>query len=229
MACELVKKRKTLVPERFRCLPVVGRLAYWGLRLGYPWNTNLISWLFAGTGCEFPSLTNHFFVLRPISQVAADGRGAPSCDAVTHILIAMVVDARYGGVVLAPSLLSAVAILIRVVQRVDPSHVSGMGTPTNELMRHLLLLTVLQQAFGFDITPYLFAAYLWNSVSMLVPFAMPHLDRSKARTATAVLGVNVVLAAASFAPATVPFVAAAFLGTHLYSFAAGCLGWRRMA
>ncbi len=65
MGCELIKKWKALVPTRFRCLPVVGRLAYWGLRLGYPWNTRLIPWLLAGMGREFPLLTNHFFVLRP--------------------------------------------------------------------------------------------------------------------------------------------------------------------
>ncbi len=65
MACELIKKWKALVPDRFRCLPVVGRLAYWGLRLGYPWNTRLIPWLLARLGREFPMLTNHFFVLRP--------------------------------------------------------------------------------------------------------------------------------------------------------------------
>ena len=117
------------------------------------------------------------------------------CDAVAHILIAMVVGSHYGGVVLALSLLSAVAILVRVVQRLAPSPATGTGTPTNELMRHLLLLTILQESFGFDITPYLVAAYLLNSASMLVPFAMPHPIRSMAKSATAILGVNVALAA----------------------------------
>jgi len=78
MACEFIKKWKALVPERFRCLPIVGRLAYWGLRLGYPWNTRLIPWMFARMGREFPLLTNHFFVLRPSPQAAADRRNAPS-------------------------------------------------------------------------------------------------------------------------------------------------------
>jgi len=78
MACELIKKWKTLVPERIRYLPIVGRLAYWGLRLGYPWNTKLIPWLFARMGREFPLLTNHFFVLRPSVEAAADRREAPS-------------------------------------------------------------------------------------------------------------------------------------------------------
>ena len=76
MACELIKKWKALVGtnptggDRSQCLPVVGRLAYWGLRLGHPWNTRLIPWLLARTGREFPRLTNHFFVLRPSLQAA---------------------------------------------------------------------------------------------------------------------------------------------------------------
>ena len=83
MACELIKKWKALVGtnptggDRFRCLPVVGRLAYWGFRLGYPWNTRLIPWLLAGMGREFPRLTNHFFVLRPSLRAVADQRDVP--------------------------------------------------------------------------------------------------------------------------------------------------------
>ena len=150
-------------------------------------------------------------------------------DAVAHILIAMVVGSHYGGVVLAVSLLSAVAILVRVVQRLAPSPAAGTGTPTNELMRHLLLLVVLQESFGFDITPYLVAVFLLNSASMLVPFAMPHLVRSKAKTATAILGVNVALAIVWYVPVTRPFMAAAFLGTYLYSFMVGGVGWLRRA
>ncbi len=151
------------------------------------------------------------------------------CDAVAHILIAMVVGSHYGGVVLPLSLLSAVAILVRVVQRLAPSPATGTGTPTNELMRHLLLLTVLQASFGFDITAYLVAAYVLNSASMLVPFAMPHPIRSMAKSATAILGVNVALAVACFVPVTAPFVAAAFLGTYLYSFVVCGVGWLRRA
>ena len=149
------------------------------------------------------------------------------CDAVAHILIAMVVGAHHGGIVLAFSLLAAVAILVRVVQRLAPSPDSGTGTPTNELMRHLLLLSILQEFYGFDITAYLIVALLLNSVSMLVPFAMPHLVRSRARSGTTILLVNVALALAWGIPATAPFVAAAFFGTYFYSFAVGGLGWLR--
>ncbi len=149
------------------------------------------------------------------------------CDAVAHILIALVVGAHYGGVVLVASLLSAVAILVRVVQRIAPSYATGTGTPTNELMRHLLLLTILQEYFGFEHTAFLVAAYLLNSASMLVPFAMPHLVRSKAKTATAIAGVNVALAVAWYVPVTALYIAAAFFGTYVYSFVVGGMGWLR--
>ena len=136
---------------------------------------------------------------------------------------------HYGGVVSAASLLCSVAILIRVVQRLAPSPATGTGTPTNELMRHILLLTVLQVSFGFDIIPYLVAVFLLNSASMLVPFAMPHLVRSKAKTATSILWVNVALAVAWRVPVTVPIVSAVFLGTYLYSFVVCGVGWLRRA
>ncbi len=149
------------------------------------------------------------------------------CDAVAHILIAMVVGAHYGGIVLAFSLLAAVAILVRVVQRLAPSPATGTGTPTNELMRHLLLLSILGGLYGFDITAYLIAAFLVNSVSMLVPFAMPHLVRTKAKSVATMAMVNVALVLAWAVPVTAPFVAAAFFSTYLYSFAAGGLAWLR--
>ncbi len=76
MGCELVKKWKSLVPERCWCLPVIGHLAYWGFRIGYPWNTRVIRWLLARIGREFPFLTNHFFVLRP--RCSAEGSRSPT-------------------------------------------------------------------------------------------------------------------------------------------------------
>ena len=149
------------------------------------------------------------------------------CDAVAHILIATVVGFHYGGIILAFSLVSAVAILLRVVARMAPSPVSGTGTPTNELMRHLLLLILLQRVYGFDVAPYLVAAYLLNAISMLVPFAMPHLIRARTQTATAVSLVNVALVIAWCIPATVPFIAAAFLGSYLYSFVVSGIRWKK--
>ena len=149
------------------------------------------------------------------------------CDAVAHILIAMVVGAHYGGLVMVFSLIAAVAILVRVVQRLAPSRASGTGTPTNELMRHLLLLSILQGLYGFDCTAYLIVAFLLNSVSMLVPFAMPHLARSRAKSVVAVMSINAALALALGIPATAPFIALAFFGTYIYAFAVGGIGWLR--
>jgi len=64
MACELVKSWKARVPERGWYLPIIGRLAHWAFRVGYPWNTRVVPWLLSRIGREFPLLTNHFFVLR---------------------------------------------------------------------------------------------------------------------------------------------------------------------
>jgi len=59
MGCELIKKWKAVVPERFQMLAVVGPLVYWSLRLGNPWIKRLPR-IF---GIPFPRLENHFFVL----------------------------------------------------------------------------------------------------------------------------------------------------------------------
>ncbi len=68
MGCELVKKWKSVVPEKVWCLPIIGRLAYWAFRISYPWSTRVIPWLSARFGGEFPYLMNHFFVLRACSS-----------------------------------------------------------------------------------------------------------------------------------------------------------------
>ena len=76
MGCELVKKWKAMVPQQRWCLPVIGHLAYWGFRIGYPWNTRVIPWLLARIRREFPFLTNHFFVLQP--HCSAQGSRNPT-------------------------------------------------------------------------------------------------------------------------------------------------------
>jgi len=60
MGCELIEKWKRIVPEPLQALRIVGRLTYWGIRLGTPWITRLPQVL----GVPFPYLENHFFVLR---------------------------------------------------------------------------------------------------------------------------------------------------------------------
>jgi hypothetical protein len=69
MGCEFVKKWKALMPAPLHCLPFVGRLAYWGLRLGYPWITGIPKAL----GFAYPELTNHFFLLHSDTQLTSNG------------------------------------------------------------------------------------------------------------------------------------------------------------
>jgi SAM-dependent methyltransferase len=59
MGCELIKKWKQTVPKPLQTLQIVGRLTYWGLRLGSLWIKRLPKFL----GIPFPNLENHFFVL----------------------------------------------------------------------------------------------------------------------------------------------------------------------
>lgn len=68
MGCEFVKKWKVVVPDRLHMISVVGRLLYWGLRLGYPWIVHLPG------ACHwaYPQLTNHFFVLQPSASITGD-------------------------------------------------------------------------------------------------------------------------------------------------------------
>lgn len=60
MGCELIKKWKQVIPQSLQALQFVGRLTYWGMRLGTPW----ITYLPQALGISFPCLENHFFVLR---------------------------------------------------------------------------------------------------------------------------------------------------------------------
>ena len=68
------------------------------------------------------------------------------CDAVSHILIVMAVGMHYGGLCALLSLVAAASILVRVVSRLTRTEASG-GSPTNELMRHILFALVLTQYF----------------------------------------------------------------------------------
>lgn len=60
MGCEAIKKWKMNVPKRLQAIPVAGHLAYWGLRLGYPWIMRIPE----RCRVTFPKLTNHFFLLQ---------------------------------------------------------------------------------------------------------------------------------------------------------------------
>ena len=143
------------------------------------------------------------------------------CDAVAHVALTMAVGAHFGGMVLVFSTVAAASIILRVVSRINPENVNGNGSPTNELMRHLLFTLLLVQTLGFEPELVLSIVFLLHSVSMLVSYKMPALIRAQTTSATAVGLVNVALVVAWLVPFMTLPVAAAFIVTYLYSFAIG--------
>lgn len=152
------------------------------------------------------------------------------CDAVAHTVFVMAIGLHFGNGGTAVSLAATVAtaaILLRIVSRLTIPSPGGRGSPTNELIRHVLLLLVLANVFGFDPDLFLIVLFILHAVSMLAPFPMPHLIRNLSKSATAVFLVNVSLVVAWQVPMATPVVAAAFMGTYLYTFLAGGQRWLR--
>lgn len=149
------------------------------------------------------------------------------CDAIAHVTLALVVGAHFGGWVLFTSLFAATAVILRATYRLHPGEVAEGGTPTNELMRHLLFVLLLARALDFEPSTTLMVLFPLHAVSMLIPFRFPVLIRGLAKTATAVVLVNVALVLAWLVPAVLPFLAAIFIGTYLFSFAVGGVRWMR--
>lgn len=147
------------------------------------------------------------------------------CDAVAHVVLVLAVGAHFNGLLIAASLIAAGSIILRVTSRINPETIAGTGSPTNELMRHMLFVLLLAGQFDFAPEYILIPVFLLNSVSMLVPFRMPALLRSQARSAAMVGLVNVVLVAAWLMPPVTPVVAAAFIGTYLYGLVRGAVRW----
>jgi len=147
------------------------------------------------------------------------------CDAVAHVALALAVGAHFGGMVLIASVIAASSIILRATSRLNPEVVSGGGSATNELMRHLLFVLLLTQMFNVDPGIYLVLVFILHSVTMIAPFKLPVLIRGLAKTATAIALVNVALVAAWLIPMVTPFIAAAFITTYLYSFVVGGAQW----
>ena len=147
------------------------------------------------------------------------------CDAVAHVALVLAVGTHFGGPVLMISMIAAASIILRATSRLNPDVVTGSGSPTNELMRHMLFVLLLTQMFDVEPGLYLVLIFVLHSVTMSVPFKLTILIRGLAKTATAVTFVNVALIAAWLIPAVTPFIAAAFIITYLYSFIIGGRQW----
>ena len=145
------------------------------------------------------------------------------CDAIAHAAFVMVVGMPGGGISAAASLAAVTAIILRCVLRLGPGAVTQHGSPTNELIRHILFILLLTKLAGVAAAPFLTVACVFHTVSMLVPYRMPWLIRSMTTSATAIGLLNVALIVAWLVPSTTPLIAAAFILTYLSSFAWGAV------
>ena len=148
------------------------------------------------------------------------------CDTVAHIGIALAVGAYFGSLLIAASAIAAGSILIRTVARLNRKLAEETGSQTNELMRHILFALLLAGQFDFSPEYILVAVFLIHSVSMLVPFPMPHPIIDRAKSAVTLGLVNVALVVAWLVPIATPFITAAFVAAYIYSLIVGSVGWR---
>jgi hypothetical protein len=119
------------------------------------------------------------------------------------------------------ALAAAASMLIRVVSRIVPGATVETGSPTNELIRHMLFVLLLARVFSFDVEIVLAAIFTLHAVSMIVPYRMPGLIRRVTKSAFSIGLVNVALVAAWLIPYATPVVALAFGSTYLYGFVVG--------
>ena len=147
------------------------------------------------------------------------------CDAVAHIIIVMTLGIHYGTICSMVGLVAVAAILIRVTSRITFPTKTSMGSPTNELMRHMLLALLTAQYFEFSPVPPLIAVLLLHTVSMLLPYPMQYMIRTLTKSAPAIGLVNISLMVAWFVPFTAPVIAFCFFASYLYSFIAEGVWW----
>lgn len=147
------------------------------------------------------------------------------CDAVAHSALALAVGVHFGGLVLLASAIAAGSVILRATSRLSPDALPGIGSPTNELMRHMLFVLLFIQQFTFNPEFILIAVFLLHAMTMLAPFKMPFMIRNLVRSATMVGAINGILILAWLVPVVMPFIAAAFILAYLYSIILGGRVW----
>jgi len=147
------------------------------------------------------------------------------CDAVAHGVLVLAVGAHFNGLVLGVSMIAAASIILRATSRINPDAVPGLGSPTNELMRHMLFILLLTHIYDVDPGIYLVLIFLLHSITMTLPIKLPILIRGLSKTATVTFFVNVSLVAAWLIPTITPLIAVGFISTYLYSFVVGGSQW----
>jgi len=135
------------------------------------------------------------------------------CDAVAHTVFVWMVGMHYGSICGVLAVVAVTVMLIRVVSRIVPGAPAGTGSPTNEMIRHMFFVLLLAKIVPFDAAIALAVVFTLHTVSMLLPYRMPGLIRSVAKSAFSIGLVNVALVVAWLAPYAAPVVAAAFGST----------------
>jgi phosphatidylglycerophosphate synthase len=139
------------------------------------------------------------------------------CDTAAHILLALAVGACYGNAALAAASVAAAAILVRMTTRITLGVRAVNGSTTNELMRHLLFLVLLDRGQHVEVSTLVIVTLLAHSVTMVVPFPMPWLLRTLAKTTVPILLINVALVAAWLRPEAILPVAIPFWASYLHA------------
>lgn len=142
------------------------------------------------------------------------------CDAVSHSVILMVVGMTVGGICNLFALAAIAVVILRSVSRLASDAPAGVGSPTNELVRHVFFILLLSELYIFDTAPYLIVAFVLNKITMSASFKLPWMIRSMTKTPIAIGLVNLALLIAWLFPITLPVVATTFIGSYLAS-----VGW----
>ncbi len=147
------------------------------------------------------------------------------CDTVVHVTLVLLVSAHFGPVCQFFGMIASAAIILRLTGRLDPETLKCNGSPTNELIRHLLFVLLLTKEYNLAPEFYLILVFVLHAITMLVPFKLTFLIRGMVKSATGIALINVALIVSWFIPLLTPFIAAAFFATYLYSFAIGGRQW----
>ena len=147
------------------------------------------------------------------------------CDGLAHAVFVMAIAMHHGVDCGAVSIVAVLAIELRVVSRLRPLTTTASGSPTNELVRHMLFILLLGENYAFSATPFLIAAFILHAISMIVPLPMPYLLRSMTKSAVATAMINLALLSAWLLPISTSVIAACFFITYVFSFIAIAIRW----
>jgi archaetidylserine synthase len=139
------------------------------------------------------------------------------CDVVSHTIFVLLIGVYFGAPSSVAAVVAAISMILRISLRLKIPPLPSRGTATNELVRHLLFLLLLSELFVFNGAMLVCVLCLVHGFTMLAPFEMPHLIRSRTRSPGAIALVNLALLTAWLVPLTVVPIAICFLGAYLYS------------